>query len=1014
MTCQSIPKKFMPFPQVNRGHKVTRILPLRWFAVAVWLIAFGLATPASAQEDLLAVFGTVKHEESNKKLQGVRVVVFQDGVEFDVISTDARGGYGFDLPLRHNYTFSFELAEHSNKRIEVDASGIPLDVNGTRNMDLDMSMMPLPPGFDASIFEDPYGRGEYSADQNTVVFDSNYTVRMRNKVNAELVRLERMAGQAEEMREKFEEFVQKGDRAKSSREWQKAVDFYDSALDLFPEESDVATKRDEAQRELDAANAANADEAAFQALLDDADRALSKDRLEEARAGFEAAKDMRPDAREPRDGLRRVDEREDALANSAEVDEEYNELVEDGDIYFEREQWDRAIDKFAEASALKPNESYPKNRMEEAQIRQADLAAQQADLIAKTIEYEALIDEANLLFRADDYAEALVKYEAAGSVLPAERFWQQRAEACRERMAEADAKSAGRRNRAAEEAEKEAAAALEREQRENYNRINDGADEAFRNSDYAAAISQYNEALAIFPDERYPKQRIAEAEKRLARAQDAAEAERNRAESESAESASEADAVAWKEADAAADAAVDDERAAREAAEAAARSEAEQVEVAYDEAIAAADEAYDRQQWTQAQRLYDDALAVKPGDRYAKSRKERAARAASNAEGDDLAQRDEGPSEADLDRERAAMEREAQREAERQNEAAEALEAQLLADQQAERDREEAKRQEQADRDRRRAEKLAQQMNSSDKDEVEAYYKAALESEAEARKQEVEEKKAAQEQLLRDAQRSAAERVDRDLQAQQDIERQGRAINEAGTAQQADRRREEEQRQATYEANAEQAQAAGSEMIQQGARETENKRRRKRRLEERRAQDYTLNVPEVEAKKRSWRNLFKGLTRTAEDRRSESRAQVENMTRRFRRLGDGANARAQERWLEARRREKKEQQLLAQREQEARQRAYNEQQAAQANLREVGPRAPEDYKLAEDDADILQGVNEQSYDIPNGLVIERTVRTGNLVVRYRKVVTKTGVYYFRGDRSITADTWRRETTVVLD
>ena len=288
-----------------------------------------------------------------------------------------------------------------------------------------------------------------------------------------------------------------------------------------------------------------------------------------------------------------------------------------------------------------------------------------SDLIAKTIEYEALIDEANLLFRADDYAEALVKYEAGA------RF-------CRpsgsgnnvpRRAASAWLRSmqnpSRRRNRAAEEAEREAAAALEREQRENYNRINDGADEAFRNSDYAAAISQYNKALAIFPDERYPKQRIAEAEKRLARAQDAAEAERNRAESESAKSASEADAVAWEEADAAADAAVYDERAAREAAEAAARSEAEQVEAAYDEAIAAADEAYGRQQWTQAHRLYDDALA-EARDRYAKSRKERAARAASNADGDDLAARDEGPSEADLDRERAAMEREAQREAERQ------------------------------------------------------------------------------------------------------------------------------------------------------------------------------------------------------------------------------------------------------------------------------------------------------------------------------------------------------------
>ena len=65
----------MPVPQSNRGHKVARILPRRWFALAVLLIAFGLPSLVVAQEDLLAVFGTVKHEESNKKLQGVRVVV---------------------------------------------------------------------------------------------------------------------------------------------------------------------------------------------------------------------------------------------------------------------------------------------------------------------------------------------------------------------------------------------------------------------------------------------------------------------------------------------------------------------------------------------------------------------------------------------------------------------------------------------------------------------------------------------------------------------------------------------------------------------------------------------------------------------------------------------------------------------------------------------------------------------------------------------------------------------------
>jgi hypothetical protein len=63
---------------------------------------------------------------------------------FDQLTTNAKGDYDFELPLSHLYTFSFVLDGHSNKRIEVDASGIPESVIGNRNMDLDMSMLPLP------------------------------------------------------------------------------------------------------------------------------------------------------------------------------------------------------------------------------------------------------------------------------------------------------------------------------------------------------------------------------------------------------------------------------------------------------------------------------------------------------------------------------------------------------------------------------------------------------------------------------------------------------------------------------------------------------------------------------------------------------------------------------------------------------------------------------------------------------------------------------------------------------
>ena len=70
--------------------------------------------------------------------------------------------------------------------------------------------------------------------------------------------------------------------------------------------------------------------------------------------------------------------------------------------------------------------------------------------------------------------------------------------------------------------------------------------------------------------------------------------------------------------------------------------------------------------------------------------------------------------------------------------------------------------------------------------------------------------------------------------------------------------------------------------------------------------------------------------------------------------------------------------------------------------------------LSPADRDIPQGVHETSYDIQNGLVIMRTVREGDVVKIYRKVVMKTGTYYFFGDQSITPTLWDLETNLSND
>ncbi|MEC8401001.1 MAG: hypothetical protein VXZ16_00210 [Bacteroidota bacterium] len=70
--------------------------------------------------------------------------------------------------------------------------------------------------------------------------------------------------------------------------------------------------------------------------------------------------------------------------------------------------------------------------------------------------------------------------------------------------------------------------------------------------------------------------------------------------------------------------------------------------------------------------------------------------------------------------------------------------------------------------------------------------------------------------------------------------------------------------------------------------------------------------------------------------------------------------------------------------------------------------------LSPGDRDIPQGVQETSEPLQNGVVIMRTVREGDVVKRYRKVVMKTRTYYFCGDQSITKTRWDLETNLSND
>lgn len=842
-----------------------------------------------AQEDLLRVAGMLKDEKSNKKLPGVLVTVTQDGKAFDEYLMDSRAQYSFELPLRHDYIFTFSISGYGSKKIRINGKDVPPeDRRGGFTLDMDMTMFSLVDGFDTSILDTPYGIAAFDSQKNTVAFDYAHTDRMKNRVQQEFLRLEQMKAQLAQMRKDFDALILRGDQAMAKSQWTSALDAFNAALAIFPNDATGQAKRDAAQLKVDEAAAAAAEEKRFQDFLSKGNGALAKDDFTVARKAYQDAAAMRPTAKEPQDGLARVAAREAELGANAK----YDGVIASADRAFRDAQYAQALKLYNEAAELKPGERYPRDQVALCNQAITDAAAMNAALAEKAARYEELIKLADKNYKAAGYADALIQYREASALLPAERYPLDRIALCEQKISEAQSK-------AERDAAAQASAASEAERRAQFDAAVKRGDEAFTAQRWDDAAQAYRQAQGILPDERYPAtrlERIAKEQERLA----AASADQQAAQARAAE------------------------EAARQAA-----------------AEAAAREAADR------------ALA------------------------------------ADAERERRRLE-------------AEAAEAARLAERQA---AEEAAR--------NRARQVAASRQSEGPDEAERYYQEALESEERSRLVGVQKRREA-DLALRSSR--AEEQADRTASHQQEaLERSEQMADLAASGAQA-----AALRQGGVESARQRAEAQQSEVSERAAaRLTANQNevaglyRLQQATGDAHAEDHRARRERPDREAQQFRELGGDWDRSARERRAMAREQARAFEESYRNLGEGTDERIAALLAEAERKRLAQAELAQARQDEAAIRGWDVRDERFSLDQGSAPDADR-FLLSEADADVPQGIQEQSYDIPNGLVIERTVRSGNQVRHFRKVVTKTGVYFFEGDRSITADRWQRETSAIAD
>jgi hypothetical protein len=443
----------------------------------------------------------------------------------------------------------------------------------------------------------------------------------------------------------------------------------------------------------------------------------------------------------------------------------------------------------------------------------------------------------------------------------------------------------------------------------------------------------------------------------------------------------------------------------------------ERAQMRYDNAMEDADRAEARQRWDDAKDEFEKALDFKPGDAAAQAGLDRV-----SAQLDVLRQAEEAAAAVEA---AAAAADEAARQAE-ENAAREAAEA--------------ASRSEREAQEARDAELAAEQAEEQARADQEARDRAAEEDASRAQE--------AADQAARD--RTEQEAADRAAQVQ--------AGDDAAAARQAQREAEAAERQAQLEANsAEQQALLDAEKGEREARQREWDARQDAREAEKRdrqaqAQARAQSLSQRSSKAEDEAEAY--YRQALESERQAMAAEVQDVKYEVSIQAERWNAEANDRARDARRsvlsldngtrgttgrevgqayegreeehRLKRAAQLaeieaLKQADEalkaQSSARLKNESQGALLDLDmtvEASKERGVPVGLSPEDRDIPQGVQETSYDIQNGLVIMRTVRQGDVVKRYRKVVMKTGTYYFCGDQSITKTRWELETNFSYD
>lgn len=284
----------------------------------------------------------------------------------------------------------------------------------------------------------------------------------------------------------YQAAITAADQLFNNKAYKEAKDKYEEALELIPNEKHPTDRIKEIQQILKDQEAAKEAEKEkqeqYKELIKKADDQLKSKDYTSAKDNYTKASALFPDETYPKGKLTEIEN----LIRQSE--EEYNNSIKEGDKLLAEKKYEEAIKKYEAASNIKKSESYPKDQIKKANELLGEAKKNELDAKKKKEEFDNLVDEGNKLFRSKDYTKAKEKFQEASNLLPDEKYPKDQIKAIDDVLAGLD---------------------------KEYNDLISAADGQLESGELEKAIETYEKALAV-KTEQYPKDQIEKAKKLIA------------------------------------------------------------------------------------------------------------------------------------------------------------------------------------------------------------------------------------------------------------------------------------------------------------------------------------------------------------------------------------------------------------------------------------------------------------------------------------------------------------------